>query len=66
MKRWKSQLALGVVAKSKHIKLIVKSLQPIALPVGEIGIVDGAFEIIYFSAVLTYMVNTSVIFKDMF
>ncbi len=66
IKRWKSQLALGVAARPKYIRLIVSSLQPIAIPVGDIGIVDTDIEINYFSAVLTYVVNTSVIFKNFF
>ncbi len=66
IKRWKSELTLGAVVKPKYIKLIVKSLQPIAVPVGNVGIVDRDLQVNYFSAVLTYVVNTSVIFKDFF
>ncbi len=61
IKGWKSDLTLGAVVKPKFIKLIVRSLQPIAIPVGDIGLVDTNIEVNYFSAVLTYVVNTSVI-----
>lgn len=65
IEKWKSTLAVGGLAKPKYIKLIVYSLRLIALPVGDIGIVDRDIQINYFSAVLTYLVNTSIIFKDM-
>lgn len=64
--RWKSQLVLGVTMKSKYTKLVVNSLQPIAMPVGNIGIVDRDVQINYFNAVLNYIVNTSILFKDFF
>ncbi len=66
IERWKSQLALGTITKAKYTKLVLYSLQPIAVPVGNIGIVDRDIQINYFSTVLTYIVNTSIICKDLF
>lgn len=63
--KWKNQLALGTIARPKYIKLILYSLQPIAMPIGNIGIVDRDLQINYFNAVLSYVVNTSIIFKDL-
>ncbi len=65
IKKWKSELALGTLAKPKYMKLLLYTLQPIAMPVGDIGIVDQDIQINYFSAVLDYVVNTSIIFKDL-
>lgn len=65
IEKWKNQLALGTTARPKYMKLILYSLQPIGMPVGNIGIVDRDIQFNYFSAVLSYVVNTSLIFKDL-
>ncbi len=65
IERWKTQLAVGLVAKRKYMRLVLRSMRPIAFPVGDIGIVDQDIQINYFDSVLNNMVNTSIIFKDL-
>ncbi len=66
IEKWRCELAIGLSVRPKYIILLIKSLRPIAVPVGDIGIVDRDIQINYFSAVLDYVVNTSIIFKDLF
>ncbi len=65
IERWKTQLAVGLVAKRKYMRLLLKSMPPIAFPVGDIGIVDRDIQINYFDSLLNNMVNTSIIFQDL-
>lgn len=58
---WKYQVY--TTTKRRYLKLVLKSLKPIAIPVGSVGNVDRAIQMNYMNAYLVYVANTSILFQ---
>ncbi len=62
LKRWKGQVYQ--VIKFKYMKRVLKSMKPISLPVGDMGIIDQEIKVNYLQGLMDYLVNTLIVCKD--
>lgn len=66
--KWKGdrQLCFGNRKDCAYFKRLIKSLRPISMPAGTIGIIDNEIKVNYFKYLFESMVNTVLTLKDIF
>lgn len=60
--KWKGQI--HEVARVKYMRRVLRSMRPISLPIGDVGIIDKDIKVNYLDALMIYIANSLIACKN--